>query len=1029
MAVPPSVADAVVRAAAWDDGGLECVYADGTILSFADHMHTFVVVRSRPRSSCTPHPRHPRGQRAAARGAHITGELGRRDEGVGAAESTQADEDGGEGGDEEAGRELCFTAWTLSRDAAKVRAALAIYNALAPQPRLLTTLLPAAEAPSAGLDPIDSRRCAPSSTASVGSSGAALPSAPACGVWREPGPPIHTLLLAKRGDLFRRYPVMGTAREWLGEPSAWARLSRSTGASQQSSEVPCRAEQDRARSGTHLRTADLSVTDPADGALQPPQAEGRSPAPPRDVVVGSVLELWCALRRVRLTVAVHRETFTVRWPAPVTRPDGSRLPPALHVRDAVAAAGSSHAAPLLFTMVEQTFPVRNPPAPWRVMLALALELDATTPKTSVPQAWGAAEDERSACERVVGTDRHSPLPGWSTHGGPITWQGCLPEPQRWSGALNQHRTAGPCRFSPLTAAQAAHVAAPRTSRALAAMRALHPSGAQLSWVYEAPGCGVGRENPPAVHWCLDAEGIDAGATASPNLRGIDALSWVGEDGSVVLTRLCGRGYTVTHHRLEASASASVLYRLQADNLTSAAATADRRLPPVVAPLRCRFPLPSKHTMNDLDVDDGQDRGLRCDPALQPRRDTNTQQRAPLPRSCVPEAQDPVAASALVAVIDASSLRCVVQAAQTRDAPTHERELHVVVHSCGGAACCVTPATACRVLADLGASHASTALAYACRAAPPHAARDDQAHREDLRLGRYLAAIADTAVQFSQVNFAACRDGAAASVKRSKPLLMSAALPGKVSGREAHRCGGHDAAGGDAVNARHAGDAADPVVYLTSQLEGIGTFTALTNGTVRAQFDDRTLLTLIPGANELDEAQLLVSCVLRNATRFTVRAAQCREGHAAYRYLAYVLPFRRYVYWRAVHPDGGDAPTPVHAVAATPSPSSLMEAPLLEASVGHLPSFQSSDLATSFGEVEGRGVEAQAAGTTSGAWAAAVPDSVPVLRAAWGITDTREAFEAARARETAELRARAATLQEVLDANDALSQATRALLRE
>ncbi|CBZ37431.1 hypothetical protein, conserved [Leishmania donovani] len=1089
MLRPSPLADSVVRASAWDDGGAEFIFADGTIMSFVDNMNTFVAVRSNPSPRDT--------QRAVSHAARRRQQEERRQRlspTTAAAEVEYVDSIDDPDDDDDDNRELCFTAWTLSRDVGKVRAALQIFNSLSEQPRLLASLLPS-EIPA----PLLSPSLLPASASSVTPAYSMVGS---CGVWQESGPPIDTLLLERRADLFRRHVVFGTVREWMPVSSAATqRQPVVPSAARNSLPGPesCLIDATAAAPTTLERAAELRV------AESPPAHTGygddSSVALPKEVPVGTVLELWCALRRVCMTVAVHRETFTVRWPAPVTRSDGSRLPQSFHARDTAAlhlSPGSpswsssvsppgSASAPLLFTCIEQTFPVRDPPDAWRTMLLLALELDAELP---------GAEKESSAPSAAPASPSHTSVGALGTEPGDnvsrsASWHGCLPEPHRWSGALNQHRNTNPCRFSRLTALQAAHLAAPRTARAVDAMRALHPRGTRLCWMYEANHCGASRGSPSAVYWCLresaeatPIKGNLGGTSTAAPLRATEVVVWVAEDGSVVRTTLEGQGYTVRHHRLHLSSSgamapAPAVYRLQAHDIAAAMAPVDKRLPSTITPLRCHVPV------------------------------------LPQSASAAAAASPEVLA---VAIIDPQSLYCLP--ASLTDGLQR-----------GCTAATVTPACACSALAALTAmlvsseqrfpgymdSHCSAtagALSLAslgrgvtCKRVAPLEAND--AVRR-LRFGRYIASVVDVAIQLSQVNCSAQRaaDAARPSTGQPRRAAYCCARPAATSpscwSLSAHglscRKGAHSAA---ATTTSRSASAAS-VVYLTSRLDGIGTFTALTNGTIRAHFDDRTLLTLVPGVNEMDEEELLATCVLRNATRCTMRAAQCHPGHAMHRYLAYALPFRRYVYWRALNPrepavmDGGcagvsaserhatalqeqpqqhqrqspsaaevdrlehttardDASASLAGISAMEAGVSLMEPPLADESACLLPSLRSCSLATSFG-ASGDDDERVATVLSNAVWAPDVkyePPHYPLPSGptcsppvclftsdavmsqgtlsdtfpAWGLVDTQRTMQTYYDAEVAEGAAQQARLQELLDQNEALSKATRALLRD
>ncbi|KAH9588874.1 protein of unknown function DUF4520 [Trypanosoma melophagium] len=83
-----------------------------------------------------------------------------------------------------------------------------------------------------------------------------------------------------------------------------------------------------------------------------------------------------------------------------------------------------------------------------------------------------------------------------------------------------------------------------------------------------------------------------------------------------------------------------------------------------------------------------------------------------------------------------------------------------------------------------------------------------------------------------------------------------------------------------------------VVYLTSFIDGIGNFAALTNGTIRCHFDDRTILFLVPGADDSEE-NIIATCLFRDATQCSMRIVKCLPHHPMFRYITHALQFRRF----------------------------------------------------------------------------------------------------------------------------------------
>ncbi|KPI87338.1 hypothetical protein ABL78_3579 [Leptomonas seymouri] len=1091
------LAHAVVRAAAWSDGGAEFVYGDGTILSFMDDMNTFAAVRSSDTSRTKEHRSGNASHRGFAAASGNRGVVG--------------GDDAQEG---EADRELCFTAWTLSTYECKVRAALSVYNTLAERPRLISTLLPMNE--SNYRLPKDCRQVV-------------LPDGNRCGLWSDPGPPMHTLLLEKRRDLFTRYVVYGAVHEWLLEPVTQQPIDNTVTLSESTQETTTFSMHEvRSSTGADAHPVSSSSSSKFESSSAPQHPQRL----PTQVPVGTVLELWCALRRVRLTVAVHRETFTVRWPAPVIRPDGSRLPPSSiplypspsYGETACATSAAVHPSPsssVLFTYVEQTFPACNPPQVWEVMLQMALEMDAELPMTNAvyevegtrrampvhettwgrmgestaaaaqADAAGAAQWKAQACSVAEPSSADAVFVSEDEGGG--GWLGELPAPHHWGGVLNHNRTTHPCRFSSLSLAQATHLAAPRTARALDAMRALHNSndgiasgkgGAQLSWMYEAnrcaeSGCGGGAGgSAPSVYWCLPAPTFKgAAATAAvedaAHPAGADVIAWVAEDGSVVHVRLDGQGYTVLHQRVSAALSKPAVYRLSADG----AAVAQHRLPPTTAPLRCRVRLSSERKPN-AESDSRKSRpGGWCN-TLSPLLCQEANERnvsAPSDREQFPAGLPATTTAAettidvAVALVDPLSLHC-----------TQYIDEDAVVLP----ASAMSASTTLSLLTDLtplGAAMLPSAFilpsSYAASARAPVTPvtglqRPSRACAEEalrLRCNRYLSSIADVCVQLSQVNCAVARERLKSQVNRAQPRAPHAALaaycnPALFREQTINTISSSCPLKTRQPSSNEAYDAArvssDCIVHLTSHLDGIGTFTALTNGTVRGHFDDRTIFTLIPGSNELDESQLLATCVLRDAKRCTMHVAQCRPGHPIFRYLAYMLPFRRFVYLQAAQrADGDDEERQRHRYHDDTNILHLLregvmspvEASFVETCINCLPSAQTStDVGSPFcetgrytekllqrrdsekteggGEADDRSIPC---GTppVDGAWGAASPARGTAPSARWGITDGPRTLKLLRDREVAEAYERETRLREVLAENEKLSQATRALLRD
>ncbi|CAD2221441.1 hypothetical protein AGDE_06929 [Angomonas deanei] len=110
------VEDQVVSACVWEDGGGEFVYGDGSLLSFADCMNTFVAFSPYIPASST--------KENQARSSYYT--EGQK------VTSPKAEME----------RDMSFTAWALSKYKKKVMAALYLYNRYSVHPRVLVDYIP-----------------------------------------------------------------------------------------------------------------------------------------------------------------------------------------------------------------------------------------------------------------------------------------------------------------------------------------------------------------------------------------------------------------------------------------------------------------------------------------------------------------------------------------------------------------------------------------------------------------------------------------------------------------------------------------------------------------------------------------------------------------------------------------------------------------------------------------------------------------------------------------------------------------------
>lgn len=89
-----------------------------------------------------------------------------------------------------------------------------------------------------------------------------------------------------------------------------------------------------------------------------------------------------------------------------------------------------------------------------------------------------------------------------------------------------------------------------------------------------------------------------------------------------------------------------------------------------------------------------------------------------------------------------------------------------------------------------------------------------------------------------------------------------------------------------------------IVKLSSRIDTVGNFTALTNGVVRCHFDDRTIMTLIPDEKDTEEG-LVVEVRTRSAELVVCRVNQASaSAHSIMPYLEYLLPFRHFAKMRS-----------------------------------------------------------------------------------------------------------------------------------
>jgi len=439
----------LVRACAWDHGGVDFIFSDNTIFSFTRGMHTFVVA-------------------GPSSGAEAGQERGTSSTTTNAAAVLP-------------GREMCFTSWTVGAHYAQVAECLRVYNCLSPRPALFSQFLRYPRHTNTFLladDTHDTPKCMPHQPSG-------LPSCPACPRvqtwWQEEkeedaegAVPLEVLHLTKDPALLESYEVWGTCQPTIDrETDTWVGTS----------------------GGAHCG---------------------------RRVCLGRVLVLWCAHRRVRLTVAAHRRTFCVRWPAPVPCAAAAKLPS--------TAPASPHRQ--LFVWCEQVFPVCAPPAAWAAMLSLAFELEEVK--------------------------RHAVRLDTFLEGRVFSFK--LPAANYGVGG-NEGNALGPtepslCTFSPLSQLQqGSFLIAPTATRAIASLQQeLYPPGTQLRWMWERPVSSSPSalfSETDCIYWCLsdDTAGDWGGAAAlGREVESGSVVGLVGQDASYVAVCPGSCGYQVWHHR-------------------------------------------------------------------------------------------------------------------------------------------------------------------------------------------------------------------------------------------------------------------------------------------------------------------------------------------------------------------------------------------------------------------------------------------------------------------------------------------------
>eukprot|EP00796_Vickermania_ingenoplastis_P010590 gene10589-7357_t len=743
-------------------------------------------------------------------------------------------------------RDLMCTAWALSAYRPKVSAALRLFNRYMPYPRLLPTLFPAPEEPAP-------RMC--------GSSAAIC----------------ETLLLVRDPALLERRAVSATVRV------------------------------------------------PAPGAsVAFPERDWTAEA-----VVGTEWTLWCALRRVSLTLHYHEQLFTVRWPAVVP---GSPRSSAL-----------DNSAELLW--LEQVFPVDAPPPAWADMLWLAREM----------------KKEAEEAEAASGGGSGAPPTG---NGSSVMNDADTP-----AGQTVVHRlprlaiTPTVSRFPAYAASDREALVASRDVALAACQSQAHPAPhTRLLWQWTADM--VGRD-PPAMYWYLAPHG----STAPEGPRGGDpsaaVFGIVREDESVVrVHRLGARAFQVCHRRLDGSRKT---YFVDPGGLFPTQLTPPDTAPPASPDgsyvLEDGSPLPGP--LGPMRFD----RFLSV-PTDDERWETSTAATSALPEApVVVHSEDVLRLTARVIFQDRarpSSPSSPAHGAPGRICSAFPDGVSWGAYGHGHALLSTLPlpraaggrgrylghvVTHCiNLLSLLGAPaqpvagdpDAAQLAGYAPRTSGDtvSVAASLQRHLHPLMSDREaaLAAAVDPTIyrpflelveprhQGTQLGLHdggsprsrayqpsdSCPRPGSESVPDAgdaatpyRPLFESFSTATTRSPPTPREC--HAAVRGpptppgaeesrDTPCAPLASEA--PVAFTSARVEGVGNFTAWRNGTVRCCFDDRTILSLMPGpsssSSPASEQDLVAHCLFRDATSTVARLAQCGPAHRLFPYVDALLPFRRQV---------------------------------------------------------------------------------------------------------------------------------------
>ncbi|AAQ15832.1 hypothetical protein, conserved [Trypanosoma brucei brucei TREU927] len=531
---------------------------------------------------------------------------------------------------------------------------------------------------------------------------------------------------------------------------------------------------------------------------------------------GSRATLWCALRRVSLTLHGGRMTFSVRWPAPAVERSGAR---SIFVRPTDSRGFITGTVDSLrafhYVWMEQTFPLIDPPREWIRMLEVALQFDEELPADHTPAEAAALATEDEECRMYYETtprtaQDHKPCRFSSIRYDHVHALIANPQMQNamCNGQIRNPRERVVWRYDADPMGRVPHaiywglgVCETKDVRHSLCL----PEGRKASW----PNSGVNRENTRTV---------DASATSGPREPYFVAgsvLCMIREDESVALVEPIGESYVVHHWRRSGGYK---VYHQSADGLLG--------LPPVIPPEQHEGPL-SNNGNSQLPPED---------PSSPP----------------VPEGEysDGV-------VMSRAGGSLLYFSSVLEEAPFAVAQRGRYLPEVGGSCIEISQRNIAAARVEKQREMFDEIAGFDLRFALANGAD---------RIARSATACSTSGLTIGPISPS---DAAEAAIDRTQMRMVS---------------------DDPAINAAAT---AGSVVFLTSAIDGIGTFAALTNGTVRCHFDDRTILYLIPGGDDKEE-NLVATCLFRDATQCSIRLSKCLNNNPMFQYVAYALRFRRFV---------------------------------------------------------------------------------------------------------------------------------------